>query len=190
MSSETLKEYGVHAVSIAVIAYAMVTPVTVSDFWCLGGAAALSLTFEVIRRARPVTPPTVPTTEPLDTARTMLDRSMSAVESLAEHLLRPPELLPPKSAATPKADAEGDGSDENGSDDEHFESQTRGWLVGISRMLAMCMSSYQWLSPFQTLYSSWAKSTRKNGKEQKSTQQEARNTPSTVHSRLPGGMSP
>ena len=151
MSSETLKEYGVHAVSIAVIAYAMVTPVTVSDFWCLGGAAALSLTFEVIRRARPVTPPTVPTTEPLDTARTMLDRSMSAVESLAEHLLRPPELLPPKSAATPKADAEGDGSDENGSDDEHFESQTRGWLVGISRMLAMCMGSYQWPIPVPDL---------------------------------------
>ena len=132
MSSENLKEYGAHAVSIAVIGYAAL-PSTAHDLWFVGGAAVLSLTLEIIRRVWPITPPEVPTSEPLEAAKSIVDRGMATVESLAENVLRLPQSSLPVSIVDPEDD---DG-------DQHVKWQTWGWLAGISQILAMFMSSYQ-----------------------------------------------
>lgn len=142
MSSATLSEHGAHAVSIAAIGYAAL-PSTAHDPWVLGGAAVFSLAFEAIRRIRPVKPSALPTSEPLEAAKSMVERGMSTVETLAE-AIRPPETLPPEEAdSSVRKDAEDGGNDEDDADGDILRWRTWGWLAGNSRILAMFMASYQ-----------------------------------------------
>ncbi len=140
MSTETLREYGVHAVSISAIGYAALASST-HDLWVVGGAGVLSLAFEALRRFRPSRTVGAPDTEvpAPDVVASVANRGFSTIESLANILQG--------SASLPDADTASEST--SNTDGEHdsvvqdaFKWKIQGWLAGVQDILTLFLMSY------------------------------------------------